>query len=32
MWLLDLLWSEPLHFMMQTRQFQNLRARVGAAV
>lgn len=30
MWLLDLLWSEPLHFMMQTRQFHNLRARVAA--
>jgi hypothetical protein len=29
MWLLDLLWSEPLHFIMQTRQFQNLRARVS---
>ena len=30
MWLVDLLWSEPLHFIMQTRQFHNLRARVTA--
>jgi hypothetical protein len=29
-WLVDLLWSEPLHFIMQTRQFQNLRTRISA--
>jgi hypothetical protein len=28
--LIGLLWSEPVHFIMQTRQFQNLRTRVGA--
>jgi proline iminopeptidase len=28
-WLFDLL-DEPLHFSMQTRQFHNLRVRVGA--
>jgi hypothetical protein len=28
-WLFDLLVDEPLHFSMQTRQFHNLRARVG---
>ncbi|GAA2404859.1 hypothetical protein GCM10010420_35640 [Streptomyces glaucosporus] len=28
--LFDLLVGEPAHFVMQTRQFRNLRARVGA--
>ena len=27
-----LLLGEPLHFVMQTRQFRNLRTRVGAQV
>lgn len=30
MQLVGLLWSEPAHFIMQTRQFHNLRARVAA--
>lgn len=30
--LVGLLWSEPAHFIMQTRQFHNLRARVAANV
>jgi hypothetical protein len=30
-WPVSQLW-DPLHFIMQTRQFHNLRARVGAQV
>lgn len=30
--LVGLLWSEPAHFIMQTRQFHNLRTRVAADV
>ena len=29
---IGLLWSDPVHFIMQTRQFHNLRTRVGAAL
>ncbi|MDH6574678.1 hypothetical protein P3T29_000293 [Kitasatospora sp. MAP5-34] len=29
--LMDLLFGEPAHLIMQTRQFHNLRTRVGAA-